>query len=151
MTSSITRAVYLGQPAGSRISTSTLSSAPWETSCSLPPGFLNSPPHKAATSRATPTMERQSGLLGVRSKSRIQSSNSSADESGCPTSSSGSRIMIPSSSSPMSSSLSEQIIPTESTPLRLLLEIRTPPGSSAPIRATGTLAFSLTLGAPHTI
>ena len=105
----------------------------------------------APTSVAMPTIERQSGRLGVISQSSTTSLVPWYCENGMPTGASAGRIMMPEWSPPRPSSRSEQFMPQLSMPRSLLFLILTSPGSTAPIMATTILSPSLKFWAPQTI
>ena len=112
----------------------------------------SSPSQRAATSRASPTMERRSTrfIVGVTSSTCSWIGRTSA--SGVPGSCAPSSTMIPLWSTPSSSSRSERIIPRETSP-RSLRSSRgaSAPGSSAPGSPTATVAPAPKFQAPHTI
>ena len=110
----ITDAVYLGHRSGSSITTLANDSIGGSDASYVTCGSLTFPPVRAATSRAMPRMDRQSGLLGVRSRSSTVSPRRSL--SGVPTEASGSSTRMPSCSSLRPSSFSEHTIPAETTP-----------------------------------
>ena len=114
---SITRASKRGQPAGSSTRTWARSSADVaERNSSGTPtgGSLSVSPSAAASSRAIPTWQRQSGRLVVMSRSSTVSRGSTS-ASGCPGRPS-SRMRMPSASSPTPSSIAEQSIPGDLCP-----------------------------------
>ena len=108
-------------------------------------------PVSARTSRAMPTTLRQSGRLGVTSKSSTMSSKPAAIAKGVPGSKASSKTMMPSWLSPSPSSSSAQIIPSDSMPRIFALLIVKSPGSVQPGSATATFCPDATLGAPQTI
>ena len=147
LTSVTTLATYLLQFSGFLISTDTKSLASFSpASSSSTSGYEKGLSKVAAASLAIPTIARQSGLLGVISKSTTACFRPSASAKSIPSSYSSSRIQIPSlcatgttlSSNPSSSA--EQSIPKDSTPLSLPLVIFVPPSSLAlPWRGPGIL------------
>ena len=105
----------------------------------------------AATSRATPRIDRQSARFGVSLSVRMTSSRSSASRRSRPTAKSGSSVISPDASSESPSSLPEHNMPCDLTPRIAALRITTPPGSTAPILAHGTSIPIAAFGAPHTM
>ena len=115
-TSRMTRAVYRGQASGSTIRTDVI---PWMSSrfsVNEISGLLSFRPVMAATSRATPIMDRQSERFGVTPMSRTVSRKSKASARSCPGCSPSGRIRMPVLSGPMPSSSSEHSMPSERSP-----------------------------------
>ena len=114
-------------------------------------------PKVAAASRARPRTARQSGRLGVISKSTHTSSIPSAFTASVPTGHSSSSTRMPSSTAfgkscvvrPSSDRLHS--MPPDSTPRSLPLRISLPPGSFATCSAAGTRSPTFRLFAPVTI
>ena len=104
----------------------------------------------AETSVAMPTIERQSGRLGVISQSITVSLILCHSVKSSPTGVSSGKIMMPLWSSPSPSSRLEQFMPQESTPRSLPFLIVTPPGSVAPMRAVTVLSPCSKFWAPQT-
>src|SRR6187455_915756 len=118
---------------------------------SRPGGGASSPEKRAATSRAIPYTDRQSGRLRVISISRTSSPSGSTSANGVPGSTGSERTRMPLWSDPSSSSRSERIIPSETSPRSLACSRRLPSGSTAPGSATATVAPAPKFQAPHTI
>jgi len=145
-----TRAVKRWQRSGAsmRTRTSVVTGAPDSFGAGF--GGVRRAPVRAASSRATPRTERQSGRFGVTSTSRTWSSRPRRVMRSCPSRASASRRRIPAScSSPSPSSRSEQSIPCDSTPRIFVAVMRRPPGSTAPGGANAARAPTLVLGAPQ--
>ena len=107
----------------------------------------------AATSRATPTIPRQSGRFGCTSSARIASPRTSRRSA--PTGSFGSRSWIPSWSSPRPSSFAERtmpslLMPRIGLPRRVVRSPVWPSMISAPSSANGTIAPTERFAAPVT-
>ncbi len=152
-TSSNTRAVKRRQISGS-ISTAAWSStaSPPAGSASLAPGSgRSSAPVSACTSRATPYTARQSGRLGLTSRSSTSSSITSASGSCVPGASSPGSTIVSAWSPLIPTSSSARIIPLDLTPRSFASPSSVPSGMIAPGRATATVWPAATLGAPHTI
>jgi len=113
-------------------------------------GYRRAFPVTAATSRAMPTMDRQSDRFGVTPISRTVSDRSSASASSFPSGRSGGSIMIPDASPPIPSSSSEQSIPSDASPRIRALRITSPPGRIAPTVASGTTSPARMFVAPQT-
>ncbi len=105
----------------------------------------------APTSRAMPTIDRQSGRLGVISRSSTVSPEPITSATGVPTGVSSGRIQMPEWSEPRPSSRWEQHMPQLTTPRSFDFLILKSPGSTAPTQATGTLMPAAMFGAPQTI
>ena len=105
----------------------------------------------APTSRAMPTMDRQSGRFGVISQSSTVSELPWYSANGTPTGASSGRIMMPEWSPESPSSRAEQFMPQLTTPRSLLFLILTPPGSSAPTSAVTIWSPCSKFWAPHTM
>src|SRR5690606_17492687 len=114
-------------------------------------GADNGAPVRAATSRATPRIDRQSARLGVSFRVNSVSSRSSASRSDWPGASSAGSSSRPAWSCDRPSSRAEHSMPADCTPRILATPILMPPGSSAPTRASGTVSPAAALGAPQTI
>ena len=126
--------------------------------CSLPASSgsasgmgLSSPAKSAATSRAIPYTERQSGRLRVISISRTSSPSGRTSRSGVPGSHGSGRTRMPACSELSSSSASERIIPSDTEPRSLARSSVRPSGSTAPGSATATVAPAPKFQAPQTI
>ena len=104
---------------------------------------------RAATSRASPTIESASPRFGLTSTSRTVSPYSSP--SGRPIGASAGRMRIPSASTVRPSSSPEQSMPLLTTPIFSVRSMCRPPGRTAPGRATGTRWPAAMFVAPHTI
>ena len=105
----------------------------------------------AASSRAMPSTERQSGRFGVISISSTWSSSPRCFARSPPTGASRSSSSRPAScSSPRPSSRSEQRIPCDSTPWIFLAAMTPSPGSVAPGGAKAARTPARVFGAPHT-
>ena len=88
---------------------------------------------RAATSRATPRIERQSPRLGVTDVSKMASfTNGKAFVRDIPGLQDSSRTRMPDASSPRPNSFSEQSIPEEGTPLISVSSIFCPEGRTVP-------------------
>src|SRR5947208_582879 len=107
-------------------------------------------PVSAASSRATPRTDRQSGRFGVTSTSRTWSSRPRCATRSRPSGASPSRTRIPSSGSgPNPSSRSEHSIPWDGTPRIVAVSTRRWPGSTAPGGARAARTPTFVLGAPQ--
>ena len=131
------------------IRTSFSVAGPLSRTCRL--GECKGSPVSAWTSRAMPQRLKQSGRLGVTSKSMTTSSSPVATANGVPTGKSSSSTKMPSWLSPNPSSSSAQSMPSDATPRILAFLICRPPGSVVPGRATATACPAATLGAPQTM
>lgn len=114
-------------------------------------GAVSGVPVSAATSRATPRMDRQSARLGVSLSVNKVSSRSSAARISVPGRNAAGSSSRPAWSCDRPSSRAEHSMPEDCTPRILATPIFMPPGSSAPTRASGTVRPAAALGAPHTI
>ncbi len=151
VTPPITRAVKRWQRSGASTRTRASLAAGSPASASFPRGAWRRAPVSAASSRATPRTERQSGRFGVTSTSRTWSSRPRWATRSWPRRASPSRRRSPAScSSPRPSSRSEQSIPCDSTPRIRAAATRRPPGSVAPGGANAARAPTLVFGAPET-
>ncbi len=156
LTPSMTRAVYRWQRSGSAISSRTESatSLPAVSAASLSMSSCRGQDtadwYIAPTSRARPVTDRQSGRLGVISRSSTVSPSPRYSEKGAPVGASSGSTQMPSWSVPCPSSRREQHMPQLTTPRSLLFLILKSPGSTAPTHATGTLMPAAMLGAPQT-
>ena len=114
-------AQYLGHRSGAAISTDTCWSIGGPACSYFTSGRGRLCLVRAAASLAMPSIQRQSGRLGVISASRIVSPRYSA--SGVPMGASAGKTIIPSWLSEMPSSFSEHAMPLETTP-RILAGLR---------------------------
>ncbi len=89
----------------------------------------------AATSRATPMIDRASPRLAVTFNSRTVSSSCRYSRNGVPSGASSGSSRMPGLESPRPSSLAEQSMPRESTPRSFAAAMFSPPGSCAPTLA----------------
>ena len=105
----------------------------------------------APTSRAMPTIDRQSGRFGVISRSSTVSPAPMKSAMGWPTGASAGSTQMPEWSCPSPSSRREQHMPQLTTPRSFDFLILKSPGSTAPTSATGTLMSAAMFGAPQTI
>ena len=112
-------------------------------------GKRSGAPVSAATSRASPTIERASPRFGLTSTSSTVSPYSAV--SSAPSGVSAGRIRIPSASTVSPSSSPEQSIPLLTTPIFSVRSIRRSPGRTAPGSATGTRWPGAMFVAPQTI
>ena len=131
------------------IRTSSAVAGPLSGTCAL--GKRRGLPVSAWTSRAMPKRLRQSGRLGVTSKSMTTSPSPVAEAKEVPTGRFSSSTTMPSWLSPSPSSSSAQSIPSDATPRILAFLICMPLGSVVPGRATATVCPAATLGAPQTM
>ena len=145
----ITRPVKRPQRSGALILTGTVVSCVALTGSMA--GAVTAAPVSADTSRARPSMPRQSGRFGVSFSSRQMSSRPSSARSGVPGWASAARIIRPSLSLAMPSSTAAQSIPADGTPRTLASLILKSPGTTAPGNAHGTFKPGATLLAPQTI
>ncbi len=118
-------------------------------------GTESGAPVSAATSRATPSTERQSARLGVSLMTKTLSSSARTRRTSAPTGASAGSARSPLWSCDSPSSRAEQSIPRLSTPRIVATLISNgrsgdSPGSRAPTTASGAFMPAATLGAPHT-
>ena len=108
---------------------------------------------KAATSRATPAIDKQSARFGVSLISNTRASRFIASRRFLPSAvaNDSGKASRPSASSEIPSSFAEQSMPWLSTPRIFARLILKPPGSTAPSVAHGATMPACTFGAPQTI
>ena len=148
---SITRAAKRGQPAGSSIRTGRATRPRSPRAARRAPtagGSLRPSPSAAASSRAIPMWQRQSGRLVVTSSSRTVS-RVSTSPSACPGVPS-SRMRMPSASSPTPSSIAEQSMPGDLCPRMVFTPRRSSmAGRARPGRRVGNEVAGLDVRAPR--
>ncbi len=114
--------------------------------CSLTSHWLSTP-----SSRATPSILKQSPRFGVKSSSIILSSSCKYSRIFCPGGASAGSSIKPSALSASPNSFSEHSIPNDSTPRNFAGLILKSPGNTAPTLASGIIRPGRTFVAPQTI
>src|SRR5690348_1276931 len=145
---SMTRAAKRGQAPASSMRTPRVAALPTGACASV--GSVNGAPVIAETSRAMPTIDRQSGRFGVSLIVISASSSASVARTSCPGVASEGSTSSPDASSAMPSSRAEHSMPCDSTPRTVVRVIDCPPGSVAPSSAQGTRKPFAAFGAPQT-